>query len=432
MRLGRGGSARAPDAPALTEAGRQQAGGRGFRASLAHVNWGVLDQAISSGTSFLLAFVLVRRLSAEEFGAFSLVVVVYLVAMGTVRAVTTEPLMIRHGGATAEIRAVSGRVSGLAITIGVVLAVQCLAAAAIVNGPLRSLLVVLGLTFPLLAGPDAGRVTCFAMGRPRTAAINDAVWASAQLVLLALVLSRPDPPLWALVGCWLVPGALAGLLVLAQVRIRPSFRGATSWLVENRALGQPLLGVYVLTVAPSYLLFALAPLVSTLAELGEVRAAYVPFGAFGVVLQSAWLLLLPAASGRNPRATWRLAVRASLGLATAALLFAAAMVALLPAPVGEWLIGEQWNHTAAERALFGLAVVCYAAAVGPMVALSSLREPRRLLWVRAVTGPAVLASGLLLAHVAGAPGIATAIMVGDALMAVLSWLLLARLTAAGR
>ena len=44
-------------------------------------HWGLLDQALSSGTNFAVAFVVVRRVDAAEFGAFSLVSVLYVIAV---------------------------------------------------------------------------------------------------------------------------------------------------------------------------------------------------------------------------------------------------------------------------------------------------------------------------------------------------------------
>jgi hypothetical protein len=402
-----------------------------FRQFAAQFNWGVLDQALSSGTNFIIAFALVRRVGPSEFGAFSLGVIIYIISIGVARALNTQPLTISSEGSAEQLRAAASRAFGIAAILGSVAGVLCLAAASVVAGPMRSVLVVLGLSLPLLLVQDAGRVLCFALKQPRTAALNDAAWAVLMLALLIPVLAQPAPPLWALVASWLGSGALAGMLIVGQLRVRPTIRGAVAWLIENRALNLPLVGAHLLTIGPAYLVFALAPAVSSLSELGLARAAYIPFAIFGVLLQSVWLLLLSAAAGKDAATTWRLAVRASAAMSALALIWAV-VIALLPSAAGSWLIGDAWSQTQPERLIFGCSLVALAACTGPLIALQSLKAPKRLLRVRLVTTPLVLGGGLLLASAAGAVGIATGILLGDVTTAMLSWHQLHRLTSGER
>jgi hypothetical protein len=133
---------------------------------------------------------------------------------------------------------------------------------------------LLGVTFPLLIVQDAGRVACFALGRPRRTAANDAVWALVQLPLVAVVMVQPDAETWHYVAAWLVPGAIAGALMLVQLRVLPSLRGACAWFGDTRKLAIALVWNYGLTVAPAYLLYALMPVVASLYELRMARSAY--------------------------------------------------------------------------------------------------------------------------------------------------------------
>jgi protein-tyrosine phosphatase len=238
---------------------------------------------------------------------------------------------------------------------------------------------------------------------------------------IAVLLALGDTSLWVLVAAWLVPGLFAGLLILGQLALVPSLQKAMSWISENRTLSIPLFHAYVLTMAPPYLLYAVAPAVSSLATLGLARAAYVPFSAFGVFLQSGWLLLLPAASNKSVQKTARLAVLASVALGSVALVWGLLIAVALPDAVGQLIIGARWFDTQTERVLFGFALVLQACAIGPLLALTALREPERLVRVRSFTAPLVLGGGLLLAAQFGAIGIAVGILLGDALFFVLSW-----------
>jgi hypothetical protein len=189
------------------------------------------------------------------------------------------------------------------------------------------------------------------------------------------------------VATWAFAGAISGLVVLVQLRLLPDLSDWVRWLTKHGDLGLPLVANYVLTTAPSYILFALMPLVSSLRELGIVRAAYLPFSAFGIILQLVWSLLVLA----------------------------------LPARVGELIMGDTWHQTGSVRLFFAGALVAYAIGVGPVIGLRALESPRQLVWIRLAISPATLGLGLAFAHNFGAPGVAFAIFAGDILTALVAW-----------
>ena len=356
--------------------------------------WAIIDQALASGSNFLLAILVVRSVSPADFGAFSIAVLIYVLSVGVSRALTTEPLAIRFGRAVNPIMAQAPRCLGLALCLGTLVGAACVVAALSTGGTLQSVLLVLGVTFPLLIMQDAGRVACFALGRPRRAAANDAVWALVQLPLVAVVMVQSDAETWHYVAAWLVPGAIAGALMLVQLRVLPSLRGARAWFADTRKLAIPLVWNYGLTTAPAYLLYALMPIVASLYELGMARSAYLPYGFFGVVFQSAWLVLIPAASRRSSAHIARLAAWSSAGLGALALFWSIVLAVAVPAQLGVTLFGESWNDTSAIRLIFAAAVVAQAIGVGPLVALRALEAPKLLVYVRLVTAPLMLAVGV--------------------------------------
>jgi hypothetical protein len=388
--------------------------------------WAVIDQALASGSNFLVAILVVRSVSPADFGAFSIAVVIYVLSVGVSRALTTEPLAIRFGRAVNPIMAQAPRCLGLALCFGILVGTACVVAALSTGGALRSVLLVLGVTFPLLIVQDAGRVAFFALGRPRRAAANDAVWALVQLPLVAAVMVQPHAQTWHYVAAWLVPGAMAGSFMLVQLRVLPSLRGAGAWFADNRKLAIPLVWNYGLTAAPAYLLFALMPIVASLYELGMARSAYLPYGFFGVVFQSAWLVLLPAASRRSSAHLARLAAWSSAGLGALALVWSIVLAVAVPGQLGVTLFGESWNDTRTIRLIFAAALVAQAIGVGPLVALRALEAPKLLVYVRLVTAPLMLAVGLILSAHYGAAGLAVAILIGDFSTTLLSWAVFAR------
>jgi hypothetical protein len=398
------------------------------RAGAGAVPWGVVDQALSSGTNVVVAFLVVRMVPAVEFGAFSLMVVVYVLAAGVSRSLAGEPLMIRFSGRPDDAAAAAGAL-GFAAAAGLTVGTGCALAAAATSDPLRSCLLVLAAAAPLLVVQDGARMVFFARAEPRRAAANDLAWAVLQVVLVGAVLRAGASTGAPFVAAWAGAGAGAGAVALVQLRRLPAPARARDWIRAHGRLGAPLLGTYLLTTAVSYVLFALMPLVSDLEQLGRVRAAYLPFGVFGVVLQSAWLVLLPAASRTGDDARLRrLTAGWSAVLAGAALVWAI-VVMRAPDALGRRVLGDQWEATWSSRAWFAGALVAYAAGVGPAVGLRALEAAGPLVRIRLVVTPVVIAAGLALAARIGAPGAAAAILAGDVLSTGLAWTVFHRIVA---
>jgi O-antigen/teichoic acid export membrane protein len=347
--------------------------------------------------------------------------VLYIVALGGWRALNAEPFMIRYAARPEQLPGPARRSLGATFLFGVIAGAACVLASAWAATPYRAPLLVLGATLPFLLLQDTARVMSFTMFRMRAAAANDGLWAGLLVLALgALALFETSAPAWLYLAAWGVTGAVAGLVLLRQLRLGLDLRVASPDMRENFRLGLPLLANYLLTSAPVYLLFLITPAVAGLAELGLLRAAYVPFGLFGVLLQGMQLVALPYAMRMpTPSAVVRLARRLSIGLAGVAALWGV-MVMLLPASIGSWLIGDLWGPTQTTRALFAVAVVGDALITGPLLALRALRAPGRLVRVRLVSGPTTLVLGLVLLPVLGADGVALASIAGSATTLVLA------------
>jgi O-antigen/teichoic acid export membrane protein len=382
--------------------------------AVSHGSWGLMDQATSSGTNFLLSVVVASSVSAEDFGAFSFVTVLYLVAVGLWRSLNAEPFMIRYSARPEQLPGAAGRSLGSTWLAGVVGGVGCILAAELVPTPYQGPLQVLGVALPFLLVQDSARVVSFTMFRAVVAFINDAVWAVLLIVALVVlaILGGPHAP-WLYLAAWAGTGAVAGLLILRQLRIVLDLGVASPDMRENFRLGVPLLANFLLTSAPPYLLFLITPAIAGLAELGLVRAAFVPFGPFGVLLQGMQLVALPWFMRlARPSDVARLSRHLSLGLAAVAALWGVLVAVVMPTALGTWLIGDLWEPTQSLRVLFAFAFVLDALSVGPLLALRALQAPRRLVWVRLLAGPPTLVLGLVLLPILGAEGVAMALIFG--------------------
>jgi O-antigen/teichoic acid export membrane protein len=163
-----------------------------------------------------------------------------------------------------------------------------------------------------------------------------------------------------------------------------------------------------------------------------LRAAFLPYGPFGVLLQGMQLVALPYAMKLNaPTEVIGRAWRLSMALAVAGVLWGLIVMFVVPASVGTWLLGDLWEPSRTTRALFAVATVGDALTTGPLLALRALRAPGRLVRIRLWAGPITFVPGLLLLPVLGAEGAAIAIVLGFAATLVLATMHLRRIAIEG-
>ena len=131
---------------------------------------------------------------AEEFGAFSFVTVLYIVALGGLavveRRTVHDPL---HGPGRNSFRAPARRSLGATCLFGTTAGVACVLAAALAAEPYRAPLLVLGAILPFLLLQDSAGVMSFTMFRMRAAAANDGLWAGLLVLALGGLARFVDP-----------------------------------------------------------------------------------------------------------------------------------------------------------------------------------------------------------------------------------------------
>ena len=141
--------------------------------------WVVVDQALSSGSNFLLSLVLVRSVSPHSFGAFGIALVTFHAVLSLSRTQVSEPLVIRFSNSSDEDWKRASRSStGFALTLGVLGASGMVIFGLFTAGALRTSLLTLAIFLPVLLVQDAWRFAFFAQGRPARAAANDFISVS--------------------------------------------------------------------------------------------------------------------------------------------------------------------------------------------------------------------------------------------------------------
>ena len=200
------------------------------------LGWGLGDQMLSSSTNFIVGLLVARTLPPGDFGACSIVIVTYALALGASRALASEPLSVGYSAVddTGWRRGVRSA-TGLALAMGSVVAAVCLAAGWLLDGSLQAAFLMLGVTIPGLL-QDAWRFAFFAGRKERRAFANDLVWAIVLVPLLALLIITERATVGSLILAWGGAGSIAAVAGIFQSRVLPAPSHTLSWLKEQRAL----------------------------------------------------------------------------------------------------------------------------------------------------------------------------------------------------
>jgi len=379
------------------------------RSTTGRFGWGVADQALSSLTNFALGLLAARVLSATDFGSFALVFAAYLVALGAVRATSSEPFVVRFAAVSeADWKRGVTSATGTALVIGVVAGLACIAVAVVVGQSLGKGLFALGATMPGLLLQDTWRFAFFARRKGAAAFSNDLVWALALAVGVTVLLVTKAVSVGWLVLVWGGAGTLAGLFGVLQASAVPLPRRTSRWLHEQKDLIPRYLGEYAATsVVGAFTAFGLGT-IAGLVQVGALRAGQLLLGPMNVLYMGVSMVAVPEGVRSLLVSGQRLLVvcrRLSISLAMGALGLGTVLWAL-PDRLGFALLRENW--AGAHRVVFPLAVgmAAFGVVLGAGVGLRALAAARLSLRARLQVAPLSLVGGLGGAALGGAVGAA--------------------------
>lgn len=376
------------------------------RATVRRAGWGVADQAVSSLTNFAIVVVAARALTLDEFGAVSVALAVYAVALGIVRAMAGEPLVVCHSATTPEQAAGTARGAlATALGLGIVGAAGLVVVGASVGGDLGAALVALALVLPGLVVQDTWRFTFFALGRARSAFANDTVWF---LGLAVGLLAFPVDSIPRVVLAWGAAAGVAALLACVQARLLPAARRVRPWLGDHAHLWPRYVSEFLTVSAGWHAALLGLGVVAGVAAVGTLRAGQVLVGPLNVAFLAVPLVAVPesarlwrAGHGAPARhGVWISAALASLALGWGC------VVAVLPASVGQSLLGSAWTDARSILLPVSVVMVVMGVNLGSFCALRVLGAARESLGVRLVSTPVVLVMATVGGAVDGARGAA--------------------------
>lgn len=386
--------------------------------------WGLADQAFSSLTNFAVGVAVARALGPDDFGAFTLAFVTYLLVVNASRAVTTEPFVVRYTGADpGRWRAGARAATGTALALGCAAGIGCLLTGWAVGGRVGAAYVGVGITLPGLLLQDCLRFCFFARERPEQAFVNDLIWFVLLVPGMALLVATGRDTMTSLALMWGGSATVAALAGIIQSGgLFPAPARALSWLKEQRDLAPRYLAEMVTMSGTDQLLFFGVGVVAGLGAVGAIRGAQIVLGLPFVLITGVRLVAVPEAVKLAKTSLNRLQrsiVLMGAALAATVLLFGAATMWLLH-PLGSALFGETWNPITRVLLPETLSQAAYGAQLGVLVGLRALAAAGRSLRARLCSGPVMALGAIAGAALNGVVGAAWGHAVGN-WIGVLAW-----------
>ena len=369
----------------------------------------VADQAISSGSNFLLAVVVGRLLGPNDFGAFALVVALWLLAYGLFRAVVADPMTVfgESGIDLASYLGAAGVVAGsmlLTLAVGAVfLGIGTTGGAA---------LGALALALPFLLVQDLWRRVAFMRGEPILAVWNDLIFLVAQLVALACLWATGAFTAPAAVACWGVGAGAGAVLGVYQFRPgRPSIGGGVKVVRQLSTVGSWLALDFVLNRAAKQVILFLIAWMLTTAAVGGIQASVTLLGFTNILILGGTAAALSDGS-RVQEAEGSARMRRVVGVSAAFLTAAVGGCILAFAVASGWLIptiyGARYQSYVSIAPLVAFGLFIQVLDTYPVIVLRIVRDTRRLFLCRLWTMPVGLAVGIALVYEFGLVGAALA------------------------
>jgi O-antigen/teichoic acid export membrane protein len=389
--------------------------------------WGGLDQGLSSLTNFVLSVAVARRVSVDDFGAFSIAFATFLVLLAASRSIASIPLTITYS-VTDDVEwrratmASTGTTVAFALVAGGLLAV----AGAALGGTVGGALLVLGLTLMPLLLQDAWRFAFFAARRGRAAFANDLVWALA--LIPAVIWANQAGSLNAWILGWAAAGGAGGIFGIWQTRLWPRPTRTLAWLRENRKLVPQLVAENVVQTGTSYVTVLAITLVAGLRTVAALRAAQVLMNALNVATSGVLLFAVPEAVAMvrtSVSRLWRYCTIIGGGLFSVSLAWGLLLL-ILPDQLGHDLLGDTWQSAAMVLLPIAISSTAVGARIGPIVGLRALALVDASLRAQAVSSLLQIAGGVVGAYLAEAAGAAWGMAIASVSATVIWWALLYR------
>lgn len=370
--------------------------------------WALLDQGISSVSNFLLLILALRSSTAAEAGAFGLTYTTFFLLLMLGRAVSGDPMNVRHVSESRERWRISaGHALGAALSASLILAIGLAVVAWPFDGPMRLSLCALAIGLPALLLQDALRLCYLAAGDARAACLNDGLMLVAQIAAFGALHIFVGLSANLLLLVWAASAGVAALAGILGTGLTPAPRSTASWLRAHRDLTPAFAADYATNRGAEQGASVVTSAFAGLAALGAVTASRTLFAPATTIQTGLNSFLLPEIA--RLRSEGRVAgvrrIMWGLSAATAALMVLTGVaIALIPETAGQALLADNWSvakSTLLEMTIFS---VVNAIAFSAWLTMRGLGQAVAVLQLRTAFGVQLVLATALGAHWGGAPG----------------------------
>jgi O-antigen/teichoic acid export membrane protein len=385
----------------------------------------VADQAISSGSNFLLAIAVGRFLGPHDFGAFALAVAIWIVAYGVFRALVQDPMTV-FGEKDIAIASYLGATVLVSTAACVVLVVGALLAGIDTVG--GSTVVVLAVFSPALFVQDFWRRVAFMRGVPMRAVWNDLAFVTVQITGLVILERTGDFTAGTAVAAWGL-GAAAGAMIGIR-QFRPGFvslRDSLGVLRTVSRLGSWLVLDFLLNrSAKQAVLFVIAATLGS-AAVGGVQVSITLLGFTNILILGGSAAALSDGSrafenGGIPgmrRVVGGNTVGLTATVAACTIAFALAAAQVIPA-----VYGHRFDPYVSIAPIVSLGLLVQVLDTYPVIVMRIVQDTYRLFICRLISTPIGLTLGYGLTAMFGLNGAAYATVAVAASLVAGGWLAL--------
>jgi O-antigen/teichoic acid export membrane protein len=386
----------------------------------------MFDQALVSGTNFLLVVALARCVAVEEFGLFTLSFSVLLFFSSLIYAVVVLPISVflpeRRGGEVNAYLARLERVHRAMIPVLIVLAVPVL----LLLGSWQ-LVMATALATAMRMGVEYHRRVAYALHDSLRALLVDAGSYATLAVIATIALVYPVPcqawhAMLVLAGCGLA-GWLAGLWANRDAITAPSVEPMGPVVRRHWDFGKWNLGGTIAMWGASQMYPFMVAGMLGLRDVALLNGSIRIMGVSNVLVQGIEAFAMPRLRaqmvGSNISA-FRQSLFSVFIAGTGIMLPLCALGMIAPERVMAVCLGEHFTHGAFALRIIALTQFLSFVARIVSIGLNSLKEPKPGFWAQAVCAIATLLAGPWIVSVAGLQGACLALLCNATIILLIS------------
>jgi O-antigen/teichoic acid export membrane protein len=351
--------------------------------------------------------------SSDTFGALGLVLSLYLLEFGVIYGAIVEPYSVADHD---DHDRAAGSALAAALTLSLLLALGTCAAGLLASGELAMFLVAAALATPGLLLQVAARGLLIARGRTALTLSSNLVWAAVQLAL-SVVAWQAGSSL-GLYLAWAAGAWASAVFCLLRLGVPVRVRGWRDWFRTRLHLALSWTGDQLAQSGLAQIMVFTLGAVAGLSAVGAFRGALQLTGPATVLVTGLRLAVLPGAA-RRARASDGSLDRGVKLLSFGFPLLTLVMVApflLIPASLGEQILGETWEEARAVLPWVLVMRMASTVTTAQSIGLRAMHDYRATLRLRLVGGVATIVLCTTAGAVGGALGASVALAVVSLLL----------------